>query len=250
MPRRYTTGALVVRTVPFAESSEIVHLATADHGLVHALAKGAYRPGPEFQGGIPLAVLGEAKLLQRRGAELELLRAFRLTDGLRGLRRDLRRFYAGSYVIDLVRTWMRPALPLPALYRATVTALRGMAETTPASIPSWIVWFEARAVAAVGLRPQLEVCAQCGRAVSERAVFSPSAGGIAHRACAPPGELRPLSGADHAALARLYTARLSELSGEPLTEREVRYARAAHDLWIPHVLERRPASLHAAVTGS
>ena len=87
----YVTPALALRVLYFGETSQIVHLSTPHHGMVPALAKGALRPGPEFQGGVTLAAVGEAHLRARRGAELELLQRFRAQVDLRGLRDDLRR---------------------------------------------------------------------------------------------------------------------------------------------------------------
>jgi len=239
----YETEAIVLRTVPFGETSQVVHLATPEHGLVAALAKGARRPGPELQGGLALGTLGEASLVPRRGAELELLRRFRLADRLRGLTADLDRFYAACYVLDLLRAWMRPALPNPRLYQAGRAALRACAQARRTSLPAWVVWFEARAVAAAGHLPRLEGCAACGRDTPGGTVFSPEAGGVVHAACAPPGPRRTLDQTARDALRRVYGATVAELSAQPLAPDAVAHVRAVHDLWIPHLLERRPASL-------
>jgi DNA repair protein RecO (recombination protein O) len=239
----YRTPALVVRVRPYGETSQVVHLATPEHGLVPAIAQGALRPGGAFQGGLTLAALGEARLFARRGAELERLRAFRQTRDLRGLGRDLQRFHAAQHVIDLVRTWLRPALGNPAIFRAATTALRAIADAPEDSLAAWTVWFEARAVDAAGHRPVLESCAGCGRPLAGRLRFSPGAGGSTHEACAGEGPSAPLSAAALAALGRLYTARLAELSQEPPTPAEVAAVRRVHDLLLPHLLERRPAAL-------
>lgn len=240
--RGYETEAIVLRTVPFGETSQVVHLATPAHGLVAALAKGARRAGPEFQGGLSLATMGRASLVPRRG-ELELLGRFTLEDRLRGLVADLDRFYGASYVIDLLRAWMRPALPNEGLYRAGRRALKALAGARHASVPAWVVWFETRAVTAAGLRPRLHGCAACGDERTQGEVFAPEAGGLTHAACAPSGPRRRLQGDALRAVRRLYEAELEALAREPPTPREVREVRAVNDLWIPHVLERRPASL-------
>ena len=36
--------ALLLKRYPFSESSLVAHLCTREHGRVHVLAKGAYRP--------------------------------------------------------------------------------------------------------------------------------------------------------------------------------------------------------------
>lgn len=240
--RGYETECIVLRTVPFGETSQVVHLATPGHGLVPALAKGALKPGPELKGGLTLGSLGRASLLKRRG-ELELLRRFTMEDLFQGITSDLKRFYGASYVLDLLRAWMRPALPNPALYATGRTALRALARARPASLPAWVVWFEARAIEAVGLRPRLAGCATCGRTTPDGSVFVPESGGLTHPGCAPPGSRLPLAEEARTAARRLYDADLDALAREPPTPREVAALRAIHDIWIPHVLERRPTSL-------
>jgi hypothetical protein len=47
----------------------------------------------------------------------------------------------------------------------------------------------------------------------------------------------------HAGLIRLYTARLPELVRAPIDPATLRAIRRIHDLWIPHLLERRPVTL-------
>lgn len=241
------TEALVLRCVPFGDTSQVVHLATPEHGLVAALAKGAYRPDSEVQGGLSVLALGEATLRpgpRRDGDEaLALLLRFRQRDLWRGLARSTERYRAAAYVLELLRLWMRPALPLPTLYRAGVTALRALSGCAPEAVPAWIVWFEARAASAAGHRPGLEPCAACGEPLSGPLAFSPPAGGCVHRRCAPAGPLLPLSRAGHQALGRLYTQRLEAFVAEAPSPAEVRLLRRLHDQWLPWVLERRLTAL-------
>lgn len=241
----HRTDAIVVRVVEFGDTSQIVHLATPARGLVAALAKGAHAPKGAFQGGLTFGVLGEADLLPRPRAELELLRSFRVTDGLRGLHEHVDRFTAGSYVLGLLRELERPALPAPALFAAAVTALKAISTSAPDHAPLWVAVFEARALAAAGHRPHLGTCVGCGGELDRNAVFAPAVGGTAHRRCATAGPTRPLAPGDLRALARFYTARLPELLGEPPTVEEVRVVRAIHDLFLPYVLDREPRGLRA-----
>ena len=243
VPRGYRSDAVVVRTIDFAETSQVVHLVTPEHGLVPAIAKGARAAKGSFQGGVPLGVLGEADLLPRRGAELELLRSFRVTDGLRGLRDDVARFSSGEYVLGVLRTLARPALGNEPLFLAAVTALKALSTAPAASAPTWVLMFEARALAATGHRPHLSNCVGCGRELARDTVFAAALGGTAHRRCATAGPISPLSDEALATLRRLYTARLPELVGEPPSPHGLRAVRAVHDQFLPYVLEREPAGL-------
>lgn len=235
-PRGHRAEAIVVRTVDFAETSQIVHLVTAT-GLVSALAKGARAPKGAFQGGLTLGVLGEADLLPRRGAELELLRAFRVSDGLRGLRDDLDRFAAGGRVLGLLRDLARPGLSNEALFRAGVTALKAISTTPPALAPTWVLVFEARALAASGHRPQLDACVVCGDALRREVVFAPALGGAAHRRCAEEGPRPSLPDGVRAAFARVHTDRWASFVADPLPPAAQRAVRALHDLFLPYAFE-------------
>lgn len=234
-----------MRVVEFGDTSQIVHLATPARGLVAALAKGAHAPKGAFQGGLTFGVLGEADLLARPRAELELLRSFRVTDGLRGLHDHVDRFVAGSYILGLLRDLERPALPAPALFAAAVTSLKVIATSPPPSAPLWVAVFEARALAAAGHRPHLGTCVTCSGELGRDTVFAPAVGGTAHRRCVSVGPTRALTASDQRALARFYTARLPELVGEPPTIDDVRVVRAIHDLFLPFVLDREPRGLRA-----
>jgi DNA repair protein RecO (recombination protein O) len=243
----YVTEALVLRTVPFGESSQVVHLATPEHGLVSALAKGAHRAGSAVEGGVPLLAHGRAWLKPApRRADLddglELLTRFRQREGWRALGKDLARYRAACYVLELMRAWMRPALPAPALFGAGVTALRALEASAPAQVPAWTLWFEARAVAAGGHRPALEACAACGAELDGAVLFAPAAGGAVHVGCWAAGPRVRLTGPALAALRRLYTQRLSEFTAAPPAPSEQRALRRVHDAWIPWLLERRPRS--------
>jgi DNA repair protein RecO (recombination protein O) len=244
-PRGHRVDSIVVRTVDFAETSQVVHLVTAQ-GLVAALAKGARSPKGAFQGGLTLGVLGEADLLPRRGAELELLRAFRVTDGLRGLHDDLERFDAGGRILALVRDLARPGLANETLFLAAVTTLKALATSPPALAPTWVAVFEARALASTGHRPHLASCVLCGQPLARDVVFAAAAGGAAHRRCGPTGPLRPLSAADLAALDRLYTARIPALASNPLSRAELRAVHAVHALFLPYAFEGSGAVARAA----
>lgn len=239
--------ALVLRVIPFGETSQVVHLATPDHGLVAALAKGALRPSSEVEGGLAPFAQGTAWWKPPTRSDdpegLALLNRFRQRDAWRGLAAELGRYRAACYVLELARLWMKPALAQPALYRASVTALRALAVSTEDLVGAWVLWFEARAAAAAGHRPALETCPGCGRPNSGALVFAPAVGGVAHATCAHEAPTRRLTNSGLAALTRLYTQRLKEFAAHPPSPAEVRLLRALHDLWIPWQLERRPQAL-------
>ena len=195
-------------------------------------------------------MVGEALLAPRRGAELEVLRRFRPLPFSRLLGRDLARFHAASYVLDLLRAWMRPALPAPDLHRAAVRTLEALSRARASGIAAWVVWFESRAIASAGEGPRLEACAACGRTGGRATVFAPAAGGLVHATCPTAGPRLPLSpGRRRRAPAALRPRPRPTTAREPLGPALVREIRAVHDLLVPWLLERRPPALDTVPRG-
>ena len=243
---RFTSpDAIVLKWYPFGETSQIVVLATETHGQVQALAKGARRAGPSFQGGIATAMRGEAHWTERKRSELALLTSFRATTLQGGLTQDVARYRHALYVLELLRHWTRPALPAPELVRAGKTMLDLLTRAPLTHLDAWIVWFEARALAAAGHRPVLDRCAVCGTWDRELRLFQAAAGGLVHGRCqvaidTPFGAPLRISPRQLEALHRTYGLRLRELAQEPLSPAEVLGVRLVHEQFLPHVLERRP----------
>ena len=93
----FETDALCVRIGDFAESSAVVALATADLGLVRAMARGARRVRNGFRGPLDRGVLYRVRL-GRRGEGLLHLNAAAVREPLGALRRDPARFHAADVV--------------------------------------------------------------------------------------------------------------------------------------------------------
>ena len=177
------TNAIVVGSIRYGETSRIVRLATADLGVVGAIAKGVARPRSRF--GMALQPLSEgiAHLLPGRG-ELATLVAFDATDLHVGVTRSLQSFQAASALAELVGRFV-PADPQEGLLETLRTGLQ-MLEAAPADALEEVgltaLW---RMVTALGVAPALDACARDGSEVGPGAVaFSVDDGGILCARCA------------------------------------------------------------------
>jgi DNA repair protein RecO (recombination protein O) len=74
-----TTPAIVLSSLRYSETSKIVRLATREHGVQSAIAKGALRPRSRFGAALQLLSEGQAQLLTKEHRELHTLAAFDLT---------------------------------------------------------------------------------------------------------------------------------------------------------------------------
>ncbi len=188
--QRLRDQALLLRRFPFGESSLVVHALTRDHGRVHLLAKGVYRPKAAFYAALDLFDTLEIEWAHRPGRELEPLQAASILER-RHLARDLPRYEAAVCVLELLGMAAREGSPAPALFDLGVRALD---ELDDAQVPGALTLavFELGFLQALGLAPALVACAACGGAAppvdaagsEPRAAFSAGAGGRLCRSCA------------------------------------------------------------------
>ena len=64
--------ALVLRAIPFGETSAIITLLTREGGKVRGLAKGAWRPKSKFDAALDLLSICQVLVLHRQSGNLDL----------------------------------------------------------------------------------------------------------------------------------------------------------------------------------
>lgn len=207
------SDALVLRRYPYGESSLLVHVLTREHGLVHLLAKGAYRPKSAYCGVLDLFDTLRLEWRARRDSELGLLQRGALTRRRAGTARHLGRYRVALTVLDLAGLGARAEHGEHELFTLVEEVLDALGATSTqgsaASIEPELLGtvFELRFLALQGLEPALSQCASCGdelsrtrRSAHARVPFSVALGGGLCERCAaqvggeleslPPGVLR------------------------------------------------------------
>src|ERR671935_1746759 len=107
-----TTPAVVLQAYRYSETSKVVRLATRDHGVQSAIAKGALRPRSRFGAALQLLSEGQAQLLTKEHRELHILTAFDLLRLHVRLAHDLER-YATAMALAEVMLRFAPPDPHP-----------------------------------------------------------------------------------------------------------------------------------------
>lgn len=194
MPRpTLRAEALLLRRIPFSESSLVVHALTAEHGRVALLARGAYRPGSRYFALLDLLDTLELEWSAAREPALGELRRGELAVRRQALARDLGAYRAALSMLELADLTARSGQEERALHRRLTRGLDRLARGDVAPDLAWVV-FELGFLGDHGLGPALDACAACGgpapapRRGEARAAFSAGAGG---RLCPPcAGEAR------------------------------------------------------------
>ena len=180
------TPAIVLSTLRYSETSKIVRLATREHGVQSAIAKGALRPRSRFGAALQFLSEGQARLLVKEHRELHVLASFDLLRLHAGLAADLERYATASALAEVMLRFA-PADRHPESYDLLREALT-LLETAPGPVQEAlgfrVLW---QLVSALGFAPELEACVRDGTPlpVDGGLAFSTREGGALCPACAP-----------------------------------------------------------------
>lgn len=165
-----TVEATVLQAFPYSETSKILRLLTAGHGVQSVIAKGARRSKSRFGGVLEPFTDGTATFYLKPNRDLHTLREFELNHPRQALGRDLVRFGAASLLAEIVlRTSSEQAAP--ELFHLIRGAL-GDLETVPADRVESVALAHAWAViATLGFAPALDRCVHCSRALPDGDLF-------------------------------------------------------------------------------
>lgn len=132
-----------------------------------------------------------------------------LLTALRGFSRDLDRFAAGSYVLELTDRLVFARESGPDTYELVHEVLTLLDQGGPPS--PLLRAFELHMLSATGYAPALDRCRSCGTAAAEAFFLDADRGGLACRRCVTVGRVvKPVALETMRVLARLAAAPLAE----------------------------------------
>ena len=219
--------AVVIGSFALGESDRAVTFFSRDFGKVRGVAKAARRPRSRFAGALELFTIGQLVFFDTGRSDLVRIDHFDVLHPLARLREDLDRIGYASWMIESVGRLTAERDPHVGLYALLVRSLRSMERGAAGRVA---VCFVTRCVDAIGHRPRLDGCVECGRRLPfARARLGD--GGLVCDTCAHglPG-LVPISPSAIAALERLRTASWEEALGASLgrTEGELKIVLEAY----------------------
>lgn len=241
-PRMYRTPAIVLSRFELGEADRVLTLLTPELGKIRVIAKGVRKPTSRIGGSVePFA---ELQLQLVRGRTFDVITQASVSQAWLNLRDRLESAATAWYIGELSERAVEEhagAYPVYALLRRSFQLLDdGMAPSRLAR------WFEFGLSDALGMRPEVDRCVECDRALEADDEFRwvPALGGVlCPRHPGPPAEQSRLSlGALKLlkAYRRLDIEAIAALRVAPDVERE---AEGALRRFVRHVLERDARSL-------
>jgi DNA repair protein RecO (recombination protein O) len=184
--------ALVLRRIPYGDTSLVLHVLTREVGRLGLMAKGVRRPKSRLESVLQTGQLVDLQVLVREGRDLQLLKDADLVDDFRGLRGDYLRLLSGLLVCETLERTQLPDQPDPLLFDTSVSTLGLLAGDCPRP-QNLVYWFLLFLLSHSGYGLDLEACSQCGRPWEDfrlrtGAGLDPREGRVRCPDCRPGGE--------------------------------------------------------------
>lgn len=177
------TSAVVLRRIPFGESSWIVHALTESEGSLGMLARGARRKGSALASGVEPLTLSEIVVSVKPGRELQNLMQASPLESHPALARDLERQTTALACAEATLRFLREGGAAPGVFERLREALGTLERGAPCAPALWR--YLAGIADELGWGLALDHCAQCGsEEVGDSLTVSVPAGGFLCRDCA------------------------------------------------------------------
>ncbi|MFT7631982.1 MAG: DNA repair protein RecO (recombination protein O) [Mariniblastus sp.] len=178
------TIGIVLRVIAFSETSCIVTLYTREFGKITTMAKGARRPKSPFEAALDVLAICRIVFIEKSSGAMGLLTEAKLERRFRSASTNLKRLYAGYYIIELLNTLTDEGDPVPELFDSALEAITMIdsdsLDQADSRLAHEILRFELKTLELLGHLPMLTKCVSCGREKTtlSRVSFGLDAGGI------------------------------------------------------------------------
>jgi DNA repair protein RecO (recombination protein O) len=182
--RLYKTEGIVLRSMELGEADRVLTVLTPRLGKLRVIAKGIRRPRSRLGGG--LEPFSDVHLVLAVGRTFDVVTQAALEDPHLGLRNDLHSTAAAWYLVELADRFCEGTADSHGAFILLAQGLSAL-DAGPLDVSREVVarWFELHLLDAMGFRPELTTCLECGAEIEpEGNAFSPVAGGVVGPECA------------------------------------------------------------------
>jgi len=171
------TLCLVMRTANYQDSDRMLTLFSREHGRIDALARGCRKQGSPLLATCDSFCCSEF-LLKKKG-DRYYVASGELKQNFFALRSNMRGLMTAALLLDVCEKVVMPGQGSPKLFSLIVNALFALNGGTDAEVV--FNYFVFKLLEFEGLKPDLDVCAVCGKPARDR--FSVYDGGAVCSQC-------------------------------------------------------------------
>lgn len=162
--------AIVLKSINYSNSSQIVTLYTKNYGKISFIAKGSRNnKSKKFSGSFEPTLHVEVVYRQKNVGALCVVREFDIVDHFYNVRKSLERIYNALYLVDFVNECTTSHDSSQGLFQLLQTSLKYL--SLQANCEKVRYFFQVKALVLIGLLPYFRECYYCGRKFTERAIF-------------------------------------------------------------------------------
>jgi DNA repair protein RecO (recombination protein O) len=186
------TEALVLRTHRLGEADKIASLFTRQLGRLRAVATGAQRTKSRF--GSTLEPLSHVRIwvFERENRDLLRLNSAELLESFFDMQKDYRVQVAAQYIAEVAERMLPEREVNERAFRLLLAVLRALKQSGEINRP--LLYFNFWMLRLGGVLPDLERCAECGRALeADGGYYGPGAEGLRCAACRATGDNQVVS---------------------------------------------------------
>jgi DNA repair protein RecO (recombination protein O) len=187
MPSIKSPG-LILKKIPFSETSIILKVFTRDSGLITLIAKGAKRPKSKYHGLLDFFTLNQFVYPEKSKSDILTLLEVSLIHDYPTLKSDPGRMALGSVFMELYTKYMHEPAPSPPHYELLVEGMEQLENARKENFDpvAHACDFLLGLCAVSGFSPQFLECVQCSRAaLGIRVRMDPDLGGPICSDCSP-----------------------------------------------------------------
>ena len=155
-----STSAIVLRTIPYGDTSIISRMFTEDQGKVTILAKGAWRP--KNNAGALLEPMNHIHLqyYYKSSREIQILKDGVFSQQFSNLRKELNKIIVGLAIVEMMDKSTMDNNPFPILYRLGWRVLKKLNDEKQ-NIWLLFIFFLYQLSLRLGFLPNLKKCSKC-----------------------------------------------------------------------------------------
>ncbi|RKY23396.1 MAG: DNA repair protein RecO [Planctomycetota bacterium] len=179
----HRTRAIILRKTDYSNTSVVLNALTQESGRLGLIAKGVRRGGAAYETEPELFTIHDVVFTLRRNGVMGTLTESAVIDDMHGIRRKVDRFWAASYMAELLLDLTAEGQPLTEVYALAAGAFRGIARAQ--KVAPHVFIFEMGLLRLLGHEPSMAACVECGspRKRAGAVAFSALKGGYLCKDC-------------------------------------------------------------------
>jgi len=180
MPNILKTRGIVLRTLPFKESSLFCSIFTERFGKLRLVAKGARRPKSKICGTLEPFTLSEVIFYKRESRDVYTLSDAVIIENFQGIRSSQSKFTACEAICEFIDKTTVLEEPNRQLFLETIGFFEKISITDDRIAGYWSLLMLFKLLKFAGLQPHLKDCVRCHSPIFDKSIinFSISAGGL------------------------------------------------------------------------